>query len=105
VPPRTGATPIDRREIKERPKVLNTRPNTTPKARGNTKSHYLTTQITYWSFLKNPPTIHSNSRNPKILRQRKKPETSQAMPTKALRQHPRAHAAAHTQGPLSGPAL
>jgi len=26
------------------------------------------------------------------------------MPTKALRQHPRAHAA-HTQGPLSGPAL
>jgi len=27
------------------------------------------------------------------------------MPTKALRQHPRAHAGAHTQGPLSGPAL
>jgi hypothetical protein len=45
---------------KERP------PN--PKAHGNQKSHYLNPALTYWSFLKNRPTIH-----PKTHRRSEKP--------------------------------
>ncbi|MFM0008599.1 hypothetical protein PQR57_47950, partial [Paraburkholderia dipogonis] len=107
---RTGATPTDRHEFKERPTPYRTQ----PKNPNNAKSHYLNPTLTYWSFLKNRPTIQPNTQSaaakgkqsqpcaaPKATA--KKPETKPTMP-KTQRQH-HARDTASNPGPISGPAL
>src|SRR3954471_22655449 len=66
--PAQGQREIDHRENKERPRH-EPNPTTKPSPR-QPKSHYLTTPITYWSFLKNTPTIQTNKQT--RLRQQKK---------------------------------
>ncbi|MFM0176465.1 hypothetical protein PQR33_45050, partial [Paraburkholderia sediminicola] len=102
----------DHKELKERP----TPTEHTPKTPHHIKSHYMNPTLTYWSFIKNRPTIqpntqkapHRQGKTPAAKRRKaaakKTGDKAQTMP-KPQRHRRRASDTASNQGPLSGPAL
>ncbi|MFC6311027.1 hypothetical protein, partial [Paraburkholderia dipogonis] len=90
--------------------------NTAPKSPRQPQSHYMNPTLTYWSFLKNRPTIHTNTQKAPPGQAKPHPPQSancdskknrRQRPTmpKTQRQHRHARSTASNPGTLSGPAL